>query len=394
MWPVIAGVVVARRRSGDGFRFWTTGLCFALCAFVAGTIVQEFWRGANVRRGATGSDFFTALVGLVGRNKRRYGGYIVHVGVVLFFLGCAGQTLQAGGEAAPQAGRADHARTLHGPPRRAERERRRPEADGHRVDDGLRERQGSRHGLSGEVVLPQARKRAADDGSRDSPDAGRGPLHRPRRISMSATQTASVQVVINPLVNWIWFGFGMLALGTGITLLPERTYSFALAKLPADGGDDDGRAAAGAGARGHDACRPSTSRAISSAPIVPRNDVEKASRPAAGVPVRRVRQGAGRRLRLRLRRRHQATRSPRLSTKARPRIRSCSTSSRSTAARSCSARRSTRASTAWPGCFPIWQAPAASSPSASPPCDGRGAGAPSPEAPPARRQRTGRTPRR
>jgi cytochrome c-type biogenesis protein CcmF len=47
-------------------------------------------------------------------------------------------------------------------------------------------------------------------------------------------QSASLQIVINPLVNWIWFGFGMLAFGTGITLLPERTYSFALAKLPAD----------------------------------------------------------------------------------------------------------------------------------------------------------------
>ena len=51
---------------------------------------QEFWRGARVRQGATGTDLFTALVGLVGRNKRRYGGYIVHVGVVLIFLGFAG----------------------------------------------------------------------------------------------------------------------------------------------------------------------------------------------------------------------------------------------------------------------------------------------------------------
>ena len=78
-----------------GFRVWASGLCFALCAFVAGTIVQEFWRGANVRRQNTGTDLFTALVGLVGRNKRRYGGYIVHVGIVLIFLGFAGQRLQA-----------------------------------------------------------------------------------------------------------------------------------------------------------------------------------------------------------------------------------------------------------------------------------------------------------
>ena len=69
---------------------WASGICFALCAFVVGTIVQEFWRGGNIRRKNTGTDILTALVGLVGRNKRRYGGYIVHVGVVLIFLGFAG----------------------------------------------------------------------------------------------------------------------------------------------------------------------------------------------------------------------------------------------------------------------------------------------------------------
>ena len=70
-----------------GKLLWPTGLCFTLCGFVMGTIVQEFWRGANVRRGATGSDFFTSLVGLVGRNKRRYGGYIVHIGITLICFG-------------------------------------------------------------------------------------------------------------------------------------------------------------------------------------------------------------------------------------------------------------------------------------------------------------------
>ena len=39
---------------------------------------------------------------------------------------------------------------------------------------------------------------------------------------------------MNPLVNWIWFGFGIMAIGTGIALLPERAYSFALAKLPVE----------------------------------------------------------------------------------------------------------------------------------------------------------------
>jgi cytochrome c-type biogenesis protein CcmF len=40
-------------------------------------------------------------------------------------------------------------------------------------------------------------------------------------------------VVVNPLVNWLWMGFGIVAVGTMIALLPEKTYSFAVAKLPA-----------------------------------------------------------------------------------------------------------------------------------------------------------------
>ena len=73
-----------------GFRVWVSGLCFALCAFVLGTLGQEFVRGGLVRREATGTDLLTAMVGLVMRSRRRYGGYIVHAGIVLMFLGFAG----------------------------------------------------------------------------------------------------------------------------------------------------------------------------------------------------------------------------------------------------------------------------------------------------------------
>ncbi len=90
-WPVLAFVVTAGALYAFGVRVWSSGICFALCAMVTTTIVQEFVRGAQVRRDATGTDIVTALIGLVGRSKRRYGGYIVHVGIVLMFLGFAGE---------------------------------------------------------------------------------------------------------------------------------------------------------------------------------------------------------------------------------------------------------------------------------------------------------------
>src|SRR6185503_5243585 len=90
LWPLAAAVVTGAGVMALGIPLWASGLCFALCGYVVGTVVQEFWRGGKIRRKNTGTDMVTAIIGLVGRNKRRYGGYIVHVGVVLICLGFAG----------------------------------------------------------------------------------------------------------------------------------------------------------------------------------------------------------------------------------------------------------------------------------------------------------------
>jgi cytochrome c-type biogenesis protein CcmF len=62
---------------------------FCCAAFVLGSLAQEFWRGARVRMGAAGEAPPVALLGLVRRNRRRYGGYIVHLGMALLFVGVA-----------------------------------------------------------------------------------------------------------------------------------------------------------------------------------------------------------------------------------------------------------------------------------------------------------------
>jgi cytochrome c-type biogenesis protein CcmF len=48
-----------------------------------------------------------------------------------------------------------------------------------------------------------------------------------------ATQAVSLEIVINPLINWIWVGFAVVAIGTGIALLPEQAFAFAAARVPA-----------------------------------------------------------------------------------------------------------------------------------------------------------------
>jgi cytochrome c-type biogenesis protein CcmF len=233
LWPVLSGVVSGGVVVALGVPFWSSGLCMALCGFVTGTIGQEFIRGATVRRGATGTDLLTALVGLVGRNKRRYGGYVVHLGIVLMFLGFAGggfsqtqQFLLKPGEQATMAGY-----TLR--------------LDALRVTDD-----GQKQMITGHLSVTDARGREVgpmypakwhfrkheDDPTTEV--AIRRTLAEDFYVIMPAfdvaDQTASLEVHVNPLLNWIWIGFGVLALGAGIALAPERAFSFAAAKLPAE----------------------------------------------------------------------------------------------------------------------------------------------------------------
>ncbi len=65
------------------FAFW-------LCALAAAVTIFEFWRGAAARRKRTGAPFLTELWRLIGRDRRRYGGYFIHLSVILMAIGIIG----------------------------------------------------------------------------------------------------------------------------------------------------------------------------------------------------------------------------------------------------------------------------------------------------------------
>jgi cytochrome c-type biogenesis protein CcmF len=67
-------------------------LMFCLVALVIAAVFQELMRGAAARRTITGHAWPQALSGLVSRNRRRYGGYLVHAGIAVLFLGVAGSS--------------------------------------------------------------------------------------------------------------------------------------------------------------------------------------------------------------------------------------------------------------------------------------------------------------
>jgi cytochrome c-type biogenesis protein CcmF len=230
LWPVAFAVAVGGGLWALGLRVWTSGLCFALSAFVVGTIAQEFWRGARVRQGATGSDVLTAMIGLVARSRRRYGGYIVHLGIVLMFLGFAGegykreeQTLLKPGQQVTVAGFT----VRHNAVRVS--------------DDGQKQMVTAQVGVTrngkdiGQMEPAKWFFRKHEEEPTTEVAIRRG-FWEDLYIVMAAfemqDQSATLHVVVNPLVNWIWVGFGVMALGTFIALLPESSFAFATARAP------------------------------------------------------------------------------------------------------------------------------------------------------------------
>jgi cytochrome c-type biogenesis protein CcmF len=88
--PVAAAAVTLAVLLAAGVRSSVPSLLmFSVCAFAIAVALQELWRGTGARRAMSGEPAPLALVSLVRRNRRRYGGYLVHVGVAVLFVGVA-----------------------------------------------------------------------------------------------------------------------------------------------------------------------------------------------------------------------------------------------------------------------------------------------------------------
>jgi cytochrome c-type biogenesis protein CcmF len=88
--PALAGIVALAGLAALGLASEPAALLmFGLAAFVLAALWQELWRGVRARRAMTGGGVPGALVALVRRNRRRYGGYLVHAGVAVLFVGVA-----------------------------------------------------------------------------------------------------------------------------------------------------------------------------------------------------------------------------------------------------------------------------------------------------------------
>jgi cytochrome c-type biogenesis protein CcmF len=233
LWPGLSGLAaLALATLYFKIPVWPSGLCFALCGFVTGTIVQEFWKGAAIRSRNTGTDLFTALVGLVGKNKRRYGGYIVHIGITLICFGFAGNARKLDEQVLLKLGqetkigkytiKSNGVKLLDDGQKQMTTAYLTVFVDGKEID-GLYPAKWAYRRHENEPTTEVAIRRTPGED-----------LYAVLGGFDLADQSVTLQLVVNPLVNWIWMGFGIMALGTGIALLPERSFAFAMAKLPAE----------------------------------------------------------------------------------------------------------------------------------------------------------------
>jgi len=230
LMPGLVGVATGAGGAALGVPIWSAGLCFALCAFVGTTVVQEFWRGAGVRRQTTGTDRFTAMVGLFARSRRRYGGYLVHLGIVLMFLGFAGNAFERQ-ETVPLT----PGQQVEVPPYLIKYEQL-------SVTEDAQKQMVTAHlnvEKNGKAVGSMFPARWYYAGREQEPTTEvalrRGPaedLHVVLAEFDVGQQLAALQITINPLINWIWFGAGVLIFGTFIALLPERALSFVSTEVP------------------------------------------------------------------------------------------------------------------------------------------------------------------
>ncbi len=225
--PLTSGVFVLLILLVAGVRDVGALMAVSIGGFVFGTVAQEFARGARARHRQYGEPTPYAFVQLLARNRRRYGGYIVHVAIVLLFVAFAGMAFKTETEATLRPGESAE---LKG-------------RDGHVYTF-------THLGISQYNALNRQVTAALIDVRRDGKAIGRlrtekrqhvdalgNPTFEPStevgimsglRVDLyvvlaglvNGTEQAVFRFTINPLVWWVWFGGFVLVIGGLIVLWP------------------------------------------------------------------------------------------------------------------------------------------------------------------------------
>ncbi len=225
--PVAAGLVAGVILFALGMRDGYAIVAYALGAFVVATIVQEFQKGVGARRRMHGEAIPAALFRLVARNRRRYGGYIVHFGIVVLFLGIAGMAFKEEFDVTIQPGETFRATDPYGQEWAFR-------SNGVSTYEVLNRRTAA---ITLEMVqdgrprglLVSDKRQYFDALGRPTfePSTEVGILETARQdvylvlVGVNPDESAEVRISFNPLVVWVWIGGTLMALGGLIVMWPQ-----------------------------------------------------------------------------------------------------------------------------------------------------------------------------
>jgi len=218
-WPTIAGVATIAILLAFGIRHIYALMSFGLCAFVLTTVKLEFWKGARAIAAKSGQNLLSATIELTHRNTRRYGGYLVHVGIVIMFIGFTGaafnqnQTVELPQGGVLQLGAYTIKITGY----------EEGSNDNYRWDRLAIDL--SKNGEHLSIEHPERRFYIASQ-TPTTEVALRRRLNEDVYINFAGTGTGDnviLQAYIFPLVSWIWIGFLVVLGGTFVCLVPSKT---------------------------------------------------------------------------------------------------------------------------------------------------------------------------
>ncbi len=212
---------------GAGVRDFYATMAITLAAFVAGTVVQEFYRGVRARRRMHQESLPVAFFRLIERNRRRYGGYIVHLGILIYFVAFAGMAFKVQREATLKPGDSIELRSPFGHTYRF-------------THVGISQYEALNRIVSAATVQVAIDGRPAGlltSEKRQHVDSFKRPTFEPSTEvgirsglredlylvfagAVNGTEEAVYRFNINPLVWWVWFGGFVLALGGIVTMWP------------------------------------------------------------------------------------------------------------------------------------------------------------------------------
>jgi cytochrome c-type biogenesis protein CcmF len=227
-WPSLFSLAVGAVVFALGLHEFYSLVCLILCVFVATTIVMEFYRGARVVRARSGASFAASAVDLTLRNTRRYGGYIVHMGMVLIFVGLAGAAFNKDVQKDMQIGSTLQIGRYNLLLQSFESKPERNYTSERMVVEVMQNNKPLM------MLYPERRFFQTNQESGTMVaiySTLRDDLYVVYAGQSPETQTPVIHAYLNPLVKWIWLGGAIVVMGTIVTLLPNRRSVLAFAAV-------------------------------------------------------------------------------------------------------------------------------------------------------------------